>query len=388
MVHDKLNKNSSNLHNMNWKHKDSLFKIAFREKEKLLELYNAINNSDYDNPTELTVYTLEDVIFMGIKNDISFLVGEVLNLYEHQSTENPNMPIRGLMYFAENYESYIARNNLDIYGRVLQKLPFPQYYILYNGVKEAEDRKVLELKDAFPKLEGMEPCLNCKATLLNINFGHNREIMARSQTLMDYSIYIQRIRDNKGSGISIFEAVDRATEDCIRDGILKDILVKNSAEVKHMVLGAWGTENHLKKQREELEQVERENEKLRQETAKLKEKSFELKKVTNELKKEAEGLKKEADGLKKEADGLKKEANKLKKETTGLKQEKSELKEENNELKNRSAAIDLLTQKLLDTGKVEELKKSLKDEAYRRQLLEEYGLMPTVFQGEEGFRND
>ena len=374
MVHDKLNKNSSNLHNMNWKHKDSLFKIAFREKEKLLELYNAINNSGYDNPTELTVYTLEDVIFMGIKNDISFLVGEVLNLYEHQSTENPNMPIRGLMYFAENYESYIARNNLDIYGRVLQKLPFPQYYILYNGVKEAEDRKVLELKDAFPKLEGMEPCLNCKATLLNINFGHNREIMARSQTLMDYSIYIQRIRDNKGSGISIFEAVDRATEDCIRDGILKDILVKNSAEVKHMVLGAWGTENHLKKQREELEQVERENEKLRQETAKLKEKSFELKKVTNELKKEAEGLKKEA--------------NKLKKETTGLKQEKSELKEENNELKNRSAAIDLLTQKLLDTGKVEELKKSLKDEAYRRQLLEEYGLMPTVFQGEEGFRND
>lgn len=388
MVHDKLNKNSSNLHNMNWKHKDSLFKIAFREKEKLLELYNAINNSDYDNPAELTVYTLEDVIFMGIKNDISFLVGEVLNLYEHQSTENPNMPIRGLMYFAENYESYIARNNLDIYGRVLQKLPFPQYYILYNGVKEAEDRKVLELKDAFPKLEGMEPCLNCKATLLNINFGHNREIMARSQTLMDYSIYIQRIRDNKSSGMSIFEAVDRATEDCIRDGILKDILAKNSAEVKHMVLGAWGTENHLKKQREELEQVERENEKLRQETAELKEKSFGLKKVTNELKKEAEGLKKEADGLKKEANGLKKEANKLKKETTGLKQEKSELKEENNELKNRSAAIDLLTQKLLDTGKVEELKKSLKDEAYRRQLLEEYGLMPTVFQGEEGFRND
>ncbi|MCI8583000.1 MAG: hypothetical protein HFH13_07700 [Dorea sp.] len=360
MVHKKLNKNSDGLHNMNCKHKDSLFKIAFREKEKLLELYNAINNSDYDNPTELTVYTLEDVIFMGIKNDISFLVGEVLNLYEHQSTENPNMPIRGLMYFAENYESYIAGNNLDIYGRVLQKLPFPQYYILYNGVKEAEDRKVLELKDAFPKLEGMEPCLNCKATLLNINFGHNREIMARSQTLMDYSVYIQRIRDNKSSGISIFEAVDRATEDCIRDGILKDILVKNSAEVKRMVLGAWGTENHLKKQREELEQVERENEKLRQETAKLKEKSF----------------------------GLKKEANKLKKETTGLKQEKSELKEENNELKNRSAAIDLLTQKLLDTGKVEELKKSLNDEAYRRQLLEEYGLMPTVFQGEEGFRND
>ena len=93
-----------------------MFRIAFREKEQLLELYNAINNSDYKGASELTIYTMEDVVFMGIKNDISFLIGEMLNLYEHQSTKNPNMPIRGLMYFARNYESYIARNNLDLFS--------------------------------------------------------------------------------------------------------------------------------------------------------------------------------------------------------------------------------------------------------------------------------
>ena len=127
---EKLNKDIRDSYYINRKHKDSLFKIAFREKENLLELYNAINDSDYDNPEELTIYTMEDVVFMGIKNDISFLIGEMMNLYEHQSTENPNMPIRGLMYFAENYESYIARNDVDIYSSTLQKLPFPQYYVL------------------------------------------------------------------------------------------------------------------------------------------------------------------------------------------------------------------------------------------------------------------
>ncbi len=104
---------------------------------------------------------------------------------------------------------------------------------------------MLELKDAFPNLEGLEPCLNCKAILLNINHGHNREIMERSHTLWEYSFYVQRIRDNKSSGMDLIEAVDRATEDCIRKGILRDILIKNSAEVKNMVLGEWGTENHI-----------------------------------------------------------------------------------------------------------------------------------------------
>ena len=353
---------------INRRHKDSLFRIAFREKEKLLELYNAIHNSVYDDPAELTIYTIEDVVFMGIKNDISFLVGETLNLYEHQSTENPNMPIRGLMYFAKNYESYIARNDLDIYGSRRQPLPFPQYYVLYNGAKDTEDKKVLELKDAFPELGGIEPCLNCRATLLNINCGHNREIMERSQTLKDYSVYIQRIRDNKVSGISISEAVEKATKTCIRDGILKDILIKNSAEVKHMVLGTWGTENHLRKQREEREQIEKENARMEKENARMEKEHARMEKENARIEKENKQLKWKNTVLEEKEIELKRETNELKREATSFKQR-------SNELENRSAAIDLLTQILLDAGKIGELRRTLKDEVYRRELLEEYALL-------------
>lgn len=357
---EKLNMPADKSYHMNQKHKDCLFRIAFREKEQLLELYNAINDSDYKDPSELTVYTMEDVVFMGIKNDISFLVGEMLNLYEHQSTTNPNMPVRGLMYFARNYESYIARNDLDIFSRKLQKLPFPQYYVLYNGQREEEERRVMELKEAFPKLEGIEPCLNCTATLLNINYGHNQAVMRRSKTLRDYSDYIQRIRDYKASGMDLPQAVDKATEECIREGILRDILLKNSAEVKHMVLGTWGTENHIRKQQEEQERIEKENEKLKQERKDLRQMTDELRKEKNELRQETEDLRQEKNELRQEAEDLRQE-------TDGLRQEKAELMR-------RKEAEDILIKKLLDAGRVEELKKALADGIYRQKLLEEYQL--------------
>lgn len=89
---------------MNRRYKDALFRHLFRDKQHLLELYNALNGSTYTNPEELEVVTLEDVIFMKMKNDLSFIIGSSLNLYEHQSTWNPNMPLRGLLYFAGQFE--------------------------------------------------------------------------------------------------------------------------------------------------------------------------------------------------------------------------------------------------------------------------------------------
>ena len=347
----KLNKKIQKAPSINRKYKDSLFRIAFQEKEKLLELYNAINGSDYEDPSELTIYTMEDVIFMGIKNDISFLVGEMLNLYEHQSTENPNMPIRGLLYFAGNYKSYVAKHDLDIYSTTLQKLPFPQYYVLYNGMKDEEDRKVLELKDAFPELEGLEPCLNCKAVLLNINCGHNREIMERSRTLRDYSVYVQRIRDNKVAGMELSDAVDKATEDCIKEGILKDILIKNNAEVKNMVLGTWGTENHIRKQNEKLEELEHK---------------------TNELEKKAAGLEKKNAGLEEKNARLKERNAGLEERNAGLEERNARLEQEADKLKKERNLENKLIQDLLSARKTEELQKVLANDVYRQKLLNEY----------------
>ena len=109
------------------KYRDALFRRIFNEKSVLLELYNALNQTDYDDADELIFYTIDDVIYLGYKNDVSFIVRGTLNLYEHQSTLNPNMPIRGLIYFGKQYESYIKQNNLNIYGKKLLSLPLKSF---------------------------------------------------------------------------------------------------------------------------------------------------------------------------------------------------------------------------------------------------------------------
>ena len=83
------------------------------------------------------------------KTDISFLISGMMNLYEHQSTFNPNMPVRGLIYLCRLYEKYIVKNEIDIYTSSLKELPFPQYFVFYNGTEKEPDRQELKLSDMF-----------------------------------------------------------------------------------------------------------------------------------------------------------------------------------------------------------------------------------------------
>lgn len=239
----------------NRKHKDILFRMIFEKKEDLLDLYNAVNASDYDDPEELTITTLEDALYMGYKNDISFLLGEILCLYEHQSTQNPNMPLRGLIYFSRNYQSYIELHHLDIYSSVLQKIPFPQYIVFYNGTAEIPERQILRLSDAFPKYDGKTPCLSCEATLLNINYGKNKQLMERCQKLKEYTIFIAAIRSGLVKGLSPEDALTQAMNLCINEHILENFLIKHRAEVKNVVLSTFDQENHDRILKEYAEKV-------------------------------------------------------------------------------------------------------------------------------------
>ncbi len=223
---------------VNRKHKDRLFQRVFADKKDLLDLYNAINGTDYIDPDELEITTLEDVIYMSMKNDMSFIVSSTLNLYEHQSTFNPNMPVRGLLYFARLYEAYIKQHSLNIYGYKLIKLPRPQFIIFYNGRDEYPDEIVLKLSDAFvPASNATEDAaLECRATMLNINYGHNRTLLNTCRRLHDYSYFIAKVNEYADRGLTMEEAVDNAVDLCIKENILADILIKCRSEVASMLL--------------------------------------------------------------------------------------------------------------------------------------------------------
>lgn len=253
---------------INRKFKDTLFRKIFRNKKDLLSLYNALNNTQHTDESLIVVNTIEDAVYVGYKNDVSFIIDSELSLYEHQSSINYNMPIRGLIYFAELYKEYIEKNRLRIYNQTLVELPFPQYVFFYNGKDKEPEKRELRLSDSFlrnEKNKKQKPCLEVVVQMLNINYGCNKEIMSKCQKLMEYSQLIAMIRKYysdcvdkyKRKGIvkikkEVFaEAVSLAIEDAIRNNILKDVLRKNKAEVTDMFLTEFDEKDYIEGVREE-----------------------------------------------------------------------------------------------------------------------------------------
>ncbi len=221
---------------INRKFKDTLFRKLFGEnKENAIDLYNAINGTSYTASDEFEFTTLDDVIYMKMKNDVSFLLGTTMNLYEHQSTYNPNMPIRGLMYFADLYRKLI-KDGESLYGKKLIKIPNPKYIVFYNGnhsdLKEA--RKVLKLSDAF-ETKDTSGEYEWTATMININHGRNSELMKKCHVLHEYSTFIEKIK-NYCLNFSLKDAVNKAVDEAIAEGILSDFLEQHRKEVVNMCL--------------------------------------------------------------------------------------------------------------------------------------------------------
>ena len=228
----------------------SLFEQIFNSPSEALSLYNAINGTNYTDPSLLTITTLSGALFLGYRNDVSFLIGTTLNLYEHQSSFNPNMPIRGLTYMARLYEGYILETGLDVYSSTLLKLPRAQFFVFYNGTTEQPDRQILRLSDSFPD-DGFENHLEVCATMLNINYGHNRALMEKCQTLHDYALFVDTVRHYISSGYTRERAVEIAVEECISNNVLKEFLIRNKAEVLTMLYSEYAWELHLRKLQEE-----------------------------------------------------------------------------------------------------------------------------------------
>ena len=240
-------------HKINKKYKDRVFRVIFHEKKDLLELYNAINDSNYTNPDDLTITTIEDVVYMGMKNDLSFIIGDVMNLYEHQSSFSPNLPLRGLFYFSSLYREYIEPVKYRLYSTSPLHIPFPQYIVFYNGTKKEPERQELKLSDLFIEDKGeMNPALECTAVVLNINLGKNRELMEKCKQLREYAEFIAIIRKYLAEGMQFEKSVEIAVDNCIKNGILADVLQKNRAEVVDMILTEYDEEEFRRAWREDL----------------------------------------------------------------------------------------------------------------------------------------
>ena len=231
-------------------YKDTVWRMLCKERERLLALYNAVNQTNYTDVDQLTIVTLENAIYLGYKNDLAFLIGDSLNLYEHQSTYNPNMPIRMLFYVTSEYELLMRKRSL--YSSTLQKIPTPKFIVFYNGQDKQMEKEELFLSDAY-LVPTDAPDLELKVTMYNINIGHNQELLEHCRTLNEYAIYVSKVREYTAQ-MPTEEAVERAVDECIRAGILADFLIKNRAEVVRMSIFEYDKQREDEKLQREVQE--------------------------------------------------------------------------------------------------------------------------------------
>ena len=217
-------------------YKDRLFNFIFGSEENkawTLSLYNAINGSDYTDPDAIEIATIKEIMYLGMRNDVAFIIAEEMNLFEHQATYNPNMPLRLMQYAGNLYEKYIMERKLNKYGKTLVKLPAPKLVVFYNGTDEQEDETILKLSDSFP--EGADFDIEVRVRMLNVNYGRNRKLLEACKPLSEYAWIVQEVRKNK-TREDLDSAIDRAIADMPDDFFIKPFLMAHRAEVKGMLL--------------------------------------------------------------------------------------------------------------------------------------------------------
>lgn len=223
-------------------YKDSFFRMLFKDKENLLSLYNALNKTCYTDVNGLEITTLENAVYMNYKNDVSFVFDFELMLYEHQSTINPNMPLRDLLYVTGLLQKRIRTENL--YGSKQIMIPSPRFVVFYNGTDNYPERQTLRLSDAYKKKQE-NPELELTVTVYNINYGYNDEILDACKTLKEYAMYVEQVR-TYAKQMPLTEAIEKAVDYCIGADILSEFLRKNRAEVISMTIYEYDEEAHHK----------------------------------------------------------------------------------------------------------------------------------------------
>ena len=144
------------------------------------------------------------------------------------------------MYIAKEYEKYIKEKGISLYSNRQQKIPAPQFIVFYNGNRKIGERMEHRLSDAYGTSSG-EPALELKVLVININEGYNQKLMESCQILKEYAQYVSKVRTYKKT-LKLNEAVEKAVEECIQEGILREFFLKHRAEVVAMSIFEYDRE--------------------------------------------------------------------------------------------------------------------------------------------------
>ena len=291
--------------------KDNVFCMLFREKKNLLELYNALNDTDYTNVDDLAVTTLSGGVYMKYKNDASFVFGQDLYMFEQQASMNPNMPLRFLHYVSDVYREMYP--NSELHRRTMLKIPVPHFVTFYNGRDGMnEEETVLKLSDMFNDSvsvvgTGFEPELELKVRVININpncgeesddgspaDSKNRkvpEILNKCHILRDYMTFVNKVNEKKYSeNKNIRTVVTEAVDECIASGILSDFFSEYRDEVIDVSVYDYDEEGRMRVEREEGREEGRIQNLLSQIIKKV-QKSKEINTIASELEEEPDTIK-------------------------------------------------------------------------------------------------
>ena len=217
----------------NREYKSDVFSMLMENKSYALEVYNALNHSDYRNPEEVEIIRLERGISLSIRNDASFLIDMNMSFYEYQSTYNPNMPLRSAIYYVNALEDWLRKKNLDLFSRRRIQVPTPHFVVFYNGTEKRPEYEEMRLSEAFCHKTD-EPGIEVRCRVYNINPDNNRTLKERSAVLEGYTYFVEKVRTYRKGNMGLEEAVDRAIEDCIENHVLEDFFRDRKDEVKKM----------------------------------------------------------------------------------------------------------------------------------------------------------
>ena len=210
------------------KYKDNVFCMLYREKENLLDLYNALRGSNYTNVDDLQVTTLNGGSYMKYKNDASFILNMSLYMFEQQSSKNENMPLRFLHYLSDVYREMFSNDVL--HRRSMIKIPVPPFVTFYNGVEKwIEEEAEIKLSDMY-EIPVDNPQLELKVQVININ--KDVDILSKCETLRGYMTFVNKTRcKTQVEKKDVKQAVLEAIDECMEENILVDFFEKHREEV-------------------------------------------------------------------------------------------------------------------------------------------------------------